>query len=111
MNEVKEMMEQQSQNVTNTNEQVAQLIQEVEQSLGVIDAVSDQTAKINEARGSVVDTVQNLSAIAQENAASTEETSASVTEISGIINEIAEEAHELKNISNQMDDTMSMFEL
>ena len=49
MNEVKEMMEQQSQNVTNTNEQVAQLIQEVEQSLGVIDAVSDQTAKINEA--------------------------------------------------------------
>ena len=111
MNEVKEMMEQQSQNVTNTNEQVAQLIQEVEQSLGLIDAVSDQTAKINEARGSVVDTVQNLSAIAEENAASTEETSASVTEISGIINEIADEAQELKNISNQMDDTMSMFEL
>ena len=111
MNEVKEMMEQQSQNVTNTNEQVAQLIREVEQSLGLIDTVSDRTAKINEARGSVVDTVQNLSAIAEENAASTEETSASVTEISGIINEIADEAQELKNISNQMDDTMSMFEL
>ena len=49
--------------------------------------------------------------IAEENAASTEETSASVTEISGIINEIADEAYELKNISNQMDETMSMFEL
>lgn len=111
MNEVKEMMEQQSQNVTNTNEQVAQLIQNVEQSIGVIDEVSNRTAKVNEARSSVVDTVQNLSAIAEENAASTEETSASVTEISGIINEIADEAHELKNISNQMDETMSMFEL
>lgn len=111
MNEVKEMMEQQSQNVTNTNEQVAQLIQNVEQSIGVIDEVSGRTAKVNEARSSVVDTVQNLSAIAEENAASTEETSASVTEISGIINEIADEAHELKNISNQMDETMSMFEL
>lgn len=111
MNEVKEMMEQQSQNVTNTNEQVAQLIQNVEQSIGVIDEVSSRTAKVNEARSSVVDTVQNLSAIAEENAASTEETSASVTEISGIINEIADEAHELKNISNQMDETMSMFEL
>lgn len=111
MNEVKEMMEQQSQNVTNTNEQVAQLIQDVEQSIGVIDEVSNRTAKVNEARSSVVDTVQNLSAIAEENAASTEETSASVTEISGIINEIADEAHELKTISNQMDETMSMFVL
>lgn len=111
MNEVKEMMEQQSQHVTNTNEQVAHLIEEVEESIGVINEVSVKTAKINEARSSVVDTVQNLSAIAEENAASTEETSASVTEISGIINEIADEAIELKDISNQMDDTMSMFEI
>ena len=111
MNEVKEIMEQQSQNVMKTNEQVAQLVEEVEQSIGVIDEVSAKTAKINEARSSVVDTVQNLSAIAEENAASTEETSASVTEISGIINEIADEAHELKTISNQMDETMSMFEI
>ncbi len=111
MNEVKEIMEQQSQNVMKTNEQVAQLVEEVEQSIGVIDEVSAKTAKINEARSSVVDTVQNLSAIAEENAASTEETSASVTEISGIINEIADEAHELKTISNQMDETMSMFVL
>ena len=111
MNEVKEIMEQQSQNVMKTNEQVAQLVEEVEQSIGVIDEVSAKTAKINEARSSVVDTVQNLSAIAEETAASTEETSASVTEISGIINEIADEAHELKTISNQMDETMSMFVL
>ena len=111
MNEVKEIMEQQSQNVMKTNEQVAQLVEEVEQSIGVIDEVSAKTAKTNEARSSVVDTVQNLSAIAEENAASTEETSASVTEISGIINEIADEAHELKTISNQMDETMSMFVL
>ena len=111
MNEVKEIMEQQSQNVMKTNEQVAQLVEEVEQSIGVIDEVSAKIAKINEARSSVVDTVQNLSAIAEENAASTEETSASVTEISGIINEIADEAHELKTISNQMDETMSMFVL
>ena len=111
MNEVKEMMEQQSQNVTNTNAQVSSLIEEVEQSLTVIDEVSIKTNKINEARSSVVDTVQNLSAIAQENAASTQQTSASVTEISGIISEIAEEAHELKGISNQMDNSMSVFEL
>lgn len=111
MNEVKEMMEQQSQNVSNTDAQVASLIEEVEQSLNVIDEVSAKTNRINEARSSVVDTVQNLSAIAQENAASTQQTSASVTEISGIIGEIAEEAHELKGISNQMDNSMSVFEL
>ena len=111
MNEVKEMMEQQSQNVTNTDAQVTSLVQEVEQSLDVINEVSMKTNRINEARSSVVDTVQNLSAIAQENAASTEETSASVTEINGIISEIAGNAAELKGISNRMDDSMAMFEM
>lgn len=111
MNEVKEIMELQSENVVNTDTQVTQLLNDVDESLVMISDVTEKTNKVNEVRSSVVDTVQNLSAIAQENAASTEETSASVTEISGIIGEIAGNAAELKGISNRMDDSMAMFEM
>lgn len=111
MNEVKEIMEQQSENVTNTNEQVTSLLQDVEESLEGIRHVADKTNKINDARTSVIDTVQNLSAIAQQNAASSQETSASVTEISSIVGEIAANATDLKDISNRLDDSMSMFEM
>ena len=111
MNEVKDIMEKQSENVANTNTQVNNLLQDVEESLVGIERVVERTNKINDARSSVVDTVQNLSAIAQENAASSQQTSASVTEISGIVSEIAVNATELKNISNRLDDSMSMFEM
>lgn len=111
MNEVKEIMELQSENVSNTDTQVTQLLNDVDESLVMISDVTEKTDKVNEVRSSVVDTVQNLSAIAQENAASTEETSASVTEISGIIGEIADNARELKNISNRLDDSIAMFEM
>ena len=111
MNEVKAIMEQQSENVTNTNEQVTSLLQDVEASLEGIQQVADKTSKINDARTSVVDIVQNLSAIAQENAASSQETSASVAEIGTIVNEIAANATDLKDISNRLDDSMSMFEM
>ena len=111
MNEVKEIMEQQSENVANTDKQVTNLLQDVEESLAGIQHVADKTSRINDARISVVDTVQNLSAIAQQNAASSQETSASVTEISSIVGEIASNATDLKDISNRLDDSMAMFEL
>lgn len=111
MNEVKAVMELQNENVSNTGTQVTQLLSDVDESLIMISDVTEKTNKVNEVRSSVVDTVQNLSAIAQENAASTEETSASVTEINGIISEIAGNAAELKGISNRMDESMAMFEM
>ena len=111
MNEVKEIMEQQSENVSNTSTQVTNLLQDVEESLVGIAEVAEKTNKINEARSSVVDTVQNLSAIAEENAAGSQETSASVTQISSIVIEIADNAAELKEISNRLEDNMSMFEM
>ena len=111
MNEVKEIMEQQSENVSNTSTQVTNLLQDVEESLVGIGEVAEKTSKINDARSSVVDTVQNLSAIAEENAAGSQETSASVTQISNIVVEIADNATELKEISNRLEENMSMFEM
>ena len=111
MDEVKEIMDRQSENVNNTSTQVNNLLQDVEESLAGIEGVVEKTNRINDARSSVVDTVQNLSAIAQENASSSQQTSASVAEISDIIVEIATNATDLKDISNRLEDSMSMFEM
>lgn len=111
MNEVKGIMEQQSQKVSNTDTQVGEVLQEVEQAIKAIGDVATKTEKINATRGNVVDTVQNLSAIAEENAASTEETSAAAVEVSNIISDIADNAKHLKEISKQIEESMSMFEI
>lgn len=109
MGEVREIMEQQSQNVENTNVEVTQVLEDVEMALQAIDGVAKKTGQINDARNHVVDTVQNLSAIAEENAASSEETSASVAEVGNIISDIAESARTLKSLSGKIDANVAVF--
>lgn len=111
MGEVREIMERQSENVENTNVQVTQVLEEVENEIQAISGVAEKTEQINSSRNSIVDTVQNLSAIAEENAASSEETSASVAEVGNIINDIAESSRALKKISDQIDASIAMFKL
>lgn len=111
MSEVREIMEHQSENVENTNVQVTQVLEEVENEIQAISGVAEKTEQINSSRNSIVDTVQNLSAIAEENAASSEETSASVAEVGNIISDIAESSRALKKISDQIDASIAMFKL
>ena len=111
MNEVKDIMEQQSENVVNTDTQVNNLLHDVEEALSEIEEVVSKTNQINDVRSNVVDTVQNLSAIAQENAASSQQTSASVTEINSIVSDIATNATELKDISHRLSECVAIFEL
>ena len=61
------------------------------------------------ARASVVDTVSNLSAIAEENAASTQQSSASVTSITGIASEIQDSSADLKKIAESLEQNMAEF--
>ena len=111
MEEVKEIMTRQNDNVRKTDEQVNQVLSQVEQSIEAIGRVAEKTAKINESRVNVTDTVQNLTAVAQENAASTQESAASVNQVSEIVQEIAENAKHLKDIAGQMDKSMELFEI
>lgn len=55
--------------------------------------------------------VQNLSAIAEENAASSEETSASVAEVTNIVQDISENAALLKEIAYGLDQSVKKIRL
>ncbi len=111
MNQVKEIMKSQSENVTKTGSVFTQVTEGINKSIGGVGEIADKTAHLDEAHTSVVDIVQNLTAIAQQNAASTEETSASVIEVSDIMNEISGNAKQLKEIAAVPENNMSSFRL
>lgn len=111
MNVVKEVMEKQSQNVQSTDERFAQVMNGIEDSMRRVNVIADKTEELDRARVNVVDTVQSLTAIAEENAASTEETSASMTEVGSAMLDIADKASSLKGIADSLDRSMSVFKL
>lgn len=111
MNEVKTIMQQQSDNVAKTGTVFAQVRDGIGDSIQGMDEIADRTTHLDEARSSVIDVVQSLTAIAQQNAASTQETSASVIEVGNTMQEISTNAKELKEIATILEDNMNSFKL
>ncbi len=109
MQEVRTIMERQSEHVTNTNKAFDKVKYNINESMKGIDEIVDTTTQLDNTRNAVTDTVQNLSAIAQENAASSEECSASVTEVCTIMDKITADTVRLKEISKEIDDQLKSF--
>lgn len=81
-------------------------LNELDFSFKMIEQVYDITKSLEDRKNAVMDSVQNLTAIAQENAASTEETSASVTAARSIVDKMKECADNIAgNANDLMDDT------
>lgn len=111
MESVKEIMDEQNVNVQKTNDQVRQVIGQVDESIAAIDRIAQQSGKLNEARLVITDTVQNLTAVAEENAAGTQESAASVAQIGELIRDIAQIAGEQKEIAEKLKENMNIFEV
>ncbi len=109
MEDVKEVIEKQNENVMNTENAFHEVKDGIDKSIDGIRAIAARTQKLDEARVRVVDVVQNLTAIAEENAASTEETSASAAEVGSIVSNIAENAKQLNEIANEMEENIKLF--
>ena len=111
MDEVKTIMNLQSENVHKTGQVFEQVRDGISSSISGVGEIATKTTQLDKARGDVVDVVQNLTAIAQQNAASTEETSASVMEVSNVMQEIMENANRLKEIASILEENMNSFTL
>lgn len=109
MQDVKEIMNRQSGRVNDTNKAFDKVKENIKVSLEGIKELGEVTSRIETARSAVTDTVQNLSAIAEENAASSEESSASVTEVCTIMDRVTSDAIKLKEISQQIDEQLRQF--
>ncbi len=109
MDSVKEIIQRQSEDVDRTKVAFGEVSDGIEDSIAGINSIADKVAQMDTARVSVVDTVSNLSAIAEENAASTQQSSASVSAITGIANQIEDSSTDLKKIAEILDDKMRAF--
>ncbi|MCI5959600.1 MAG: methyl-accepting chemotaxis protein [Lachnospiraceae bacterium] len=99
MGEIKGIIEQQNQDVLATQESFKKVKTGIASSLQGIQNITDRTEQLDAARVQVVDIVSDLSAIAEENAASTEETLACATEANAIIRKIGKEAQNVNSIA------------
>ncbi|MED9903593.1 MAG: methyl-accepting chemotaxis protein [Lachnospiraceae bacterium] len=111
MDVVKDIVDRQSENVVKTDTCFGEVLKGIEDSIEAINRIAEKTQEMDGARTNVVDTVQNLTAIAEENAAGTEETSASITEITNAVTDISTHAGQLKGIADKMDASMAVFKL
>jgi len=111
MNNVRDIMTRQNENVKKTDEAFQIVKEGIDRSMDGVKYIADTTAKLDEARVNVVDVVQNLTAIAEENAAGTEETSASATEFGNMIGDIESETEGLKNAANIIEESVGIFTL
>lgn len=110
MDAVRDIIAEQSANVEKTGIGFADVKNGIDVSLESVEMISQSMGKLDEARIRVVDVVQNLTAIAEENAASTEETSASVTEVTATIENMAEQANGLKETVDKLTQSVKVFQ-
>lgn len=111
MEDVKEIIREQSEFVAKTDTAFSDIEDGVKQSAEGMDMIHNRTQRLNDARVNVVDLVQNLTAIAEENAASSQETSASVEEVTNIIANMAEQAEKLEEIAQGLEEKVSVFKV
>lgn len=111
MQQVRDIMDEQSDKMLKTDQMFRQVNTGVANALDSVVNITGKTENLDGSRSRVVDVVQNLSAIAQQNAASSEETSASVAEVSNIVVDISDNAAQLKEIAYGLDQSVKKFRL
>lgn len=111
MYDVKEIMHMQSDHVEQTQSAFEQVQEGVEQSIEGINRISERTTRLNDVRENVVGIVQNLTEIAEANAAGTEQTSASATEVGAIMEDITGKSSIMRQAAQELDEGMNIFKI
>lgn len=111
MRQVKDIIHEQTKHIVRTDEAFDKIQDGVTSSLTGMRKIAIKTEQLDKARVNVVDVVNNLTSIAEENAAATEETSASVVEVASIVTSIAEKAQSLNDIASELEEKMGVFQI
>lgn len=110
MDEVREIIDAQSRNVEKTGSGFSDVKVGIDSSIESVELLTSSIDKLDDARVKVIDVVQNLTAIAEENAASSQETLASVTEVTATVENVSEQAASLKEVSYKLEKNIEKFQ-
>ena len=111
MDAVKKIMDEKSKHLQTTEQQFAVLNDGIEKSLEGVERIVKEIKAIDGDRVNVVDVVQNLTAIAEENAAGTEETLASTGLVTDMMEQMEQIANRLNGISTGIEQSISDFKI
>lgn len=111
INEVTTMIDEQKAKVDETKLRFNSVSEGIESTEAEMRGVLQQAATCSKSGEHVVDLMTNLSAIAEENAASTEQTNASMNELNDATVSLAETAQELKQLSDALNADLNYFRM
>lgn len=109
MHETKDVILEQSRQLSYTEEQFSGIYKDIEVIKQAVTVIYDTVKKVDDERLTVVDAVRNLSAIAEGNAAGTEQTLASTELVKEMVRDISEVSDQLMNISSDIEESVSGF--
>ena len=109
MHEMKNIMLEQSKQLSSTEEQFQEMYQDIEVTKQSVNAIYDTVKNMDQERLTVVEVVQNLSAIAEANAASTEETLASTELVNDMVKDIFDVSNKLIAVTNAIEESVGDF--
>lgn len=109
MKEVRSVVKSQTESVKKTNQRFEGIAQAIENIEELLDHLNQSGHQMAVKKDEIIGVIQNLSAIAEENAAGTEEASASMEEQTAAIEEIANASEALARLANEMQQNVSRF--
>ena len=81
----------------------------IEENAAIAQTVMDKIKNLEALKLDIINSVSELSAISEENAASNEEVTARVTEIAESVNRISEDTQTVRKVSSDMKELMDYF--
>ena len=106
---MKELAEQEQTDIGNAKESFDILNRIIEENAAIAQTVMDKTKNLEALKLDIINSVSELSAISEENAASNEEVTARVTEIAESVNRISEDTQTVRKVSSDMKKLMDYF--
>lgn len=101
--------EEQSAGVTTSRSQFADIMHSIDRSEKVVAQLNDSGENMHRMKDDIIETIQNLSAIAEENSAATEETIAQVEEQNAAIKKLRQVGHDVRDSASNINQSVSVF--
>jgi methyl-accepting chemotaxis protein len=109
MEEVRGIVSAQTEGVSGSMEKFEGIAGAIEKTRGVIEKLNVSGREMEGKKAEIIEVIQNLSAIAQENAAGSEEAAASIEEQTAAVQELSGASQELAKLAEEMQAAISQF--
>ena len=111
MNGVAGLMEKQNEKMTETGDKFAQISEAIEKSQVIVMTLDKSSKEIEEKNSAIVKAIENLSSVAEDNAATTEEAAAAVATQVQSMEEISGASENLANVAVELQEEVAKFRL